>query len=135
MRIGLMTALMVVAAMASADAPSTPASAKEAAPATSEAAAQPADTSATQVNGDQATAAAKVEEDKPFKPPAGYRAKRVDGQQVYCTKIVVLGSRFPKEDCRTEAQLRELELRKQEMRGDMEQRNRVCAGGGACQNF
>ena len=32
---------------------------------------------------------------KPFKPPAGYRPKRVNGEQVYCTKIVMLGSTLP----------------------------------------
>ena len=49
-----------------------------------------ADQPAAQANLTEATTKA-VEDDKPFKPPTGYRAKRVNGNQVYCTKVVVLG--------------------------------------------
>jgi hypothetical protein len=127
MRIVLTTALAMVAAIALADEPSAPNAKTEAA---AEAAAeQPA----AQATSTEATAKA-AEDNKPFKPPTGYRAKRVNGEQVYCTKVVVLGSRFAKEDCRTEAQLRDLEAQKASMRGEMDQRNRVCAGGGACQD-
>ena len=58
-------------------------------------------------------AAATTEDGKPFKVPAGYRAKSVGGKQMYCATTVVLGSRFGKEKCRTEAQLRELERQKE----------------------
>ena len=138
MRSALTTALMVVAALAFADEPNAPAQppAEAAATKTEAAAEATPEKPAAQLTATEAAATAAVaeqEEDKPFKPPAGYRSKRVDGKQVYCTKVVVLGSRFPKEDCRTEAQLRELELRNQEMRGDIDSRNRLCAGGGACQ--
>jgi hypothetical protein len=52
---------------------------------------------------------------------------------VYCAKIVVLGSRFPKEDCRTEYDLRQLALRKQEMRRDVDASRAICASAnGAC---
>jgi len=57
----------------------------------------------------------------------------VNGDQVYCTKVVVLGSRFPKEDCRTEAQLRDMEAQKASMRTEMGQKGAVCASSnGAC---
>jgi hypothetical protein len=116
----------MVTAMAWADEPSTPdAKAEAAAEAT-------ADQRAAQANSSAAMTKAAVEEDKPFKPPTGYRAKRINGNQVYCTKVVVLGSRFPKEDCRTEAQLRDLEAQKASMRGEMDQKNKVCSGQGAC---
>ena len=117
----------MVVSMAWADEPSTPDAKNETA---AEAAAdQPA--APAQANATEATT--KVADDvKPFKPPTGYRAKRVNGNQVYCTKVVVLGSRFPKEDCRTEAQLRDLEAQKGAMRGEMDQRNKVCSGQGAC---
>jgi pyruvate/2-oxoglutarate dehydrogenase complex dihydrolipoamide acyltransferase (E2) component len=128
MRMVLMTALALVATMAWADEPSAPnAKSETAAETTADQPAAPA-----QANATEATAKA-AEADKPFKPPTGYRAKRVNGSDVYCTKVVVLGSRFPKEDCRTEAQLRDLEAQKASMRGEMEQRNKVCASGnGAC---
>jgi hypothetical protein len=129
MRIVVTMALAVVAATAAwADEPSTPEAKSETA---AEAAAdQPA--APAQANSTEATTKAAAEEEKPFKPPSGYRAKRVNGMEVYCTKIVVLGSRFPKEDCRTEAQLRDLEAQKGSMRGEMDQKKAICSGAGAC---
>ena len=128
MRIALTSALMMMATLAWAAEPQAPADTKtEAAAATSE---KPAE----QAAADSTTAAiAPAEEPKGFKPPPGYRAKRVNGEKVYCTKIVVLGSRFAKEDCRSESQLRDLEAQKASMRGEMDQKNRVCASAnGAC---
>ena len=129
MRIVLMTtALMAMAAIAWADEPSAPDQKTEAA-----AEAKAEATTETAVKPDaQANANTAVQEEKPFKPPQGYRPKRVNGDQVYCTKVVVLGSRFPKEDCRTEAQLRDLAAQKEAMRGEMDQKNKVCSGAGAC---
>jgi hypothetical protein len=46
--------------------------------------------------------------------------------------MVVLGSRFTKEDCRDEAALRDLEVQKASMRNELDQRNHVCSGGSAC---
>ena len=131
MRIVLATALAMVTAMAWADEPSAPTAKSEAA---AEAAAdQPAaQANSTEATTTDATTKDAVDDDKPFKPPTGYRAKRVNGNQVYCTKVVVLGSRFPKEDCRTEAQLRDLEAQKASMRGEMSQKGAVCTGAGAC---
>jgi hypothetical protein len=126
MRIVLTTVLAMVATMSFADEPSAPSAKAEAG---AEAA---ADRPAAQANSTEPMAKAVAGDDKPFKPPTGYRAKRVNGNQVYCTKVVVLGSRFPKEDCRTEAQLRDLELQKESMRNEMNQRNHVCSGQGAC---
>ena len=131
MRIVLATALAMVTAMSWADEPSAPTAKSEAA---AEAAAdQPAaQANSTESTTTDATTKDAVDDDKPFKPPTGYRAKRVNGSQVYCTKTVVLGSRFAKEDCRTEGQLRDLERQKEAMRGEMDQRNHVCSGQGAC---
>jgi hypothetical protein len=129
MRIVLTTVLAMVAAMAWADEPSAPnAKSETAAQAAADQPAAPA-----QANATEATTKAAVDSDKPFKPPTGYRAKRVNGNEVYCTKVVVLGSRFPKEDCRTEEQLRDLEAQKASIRAEMGQKNAVCASGnGAC---
>lgn len=69
-----------------------------------------------------------------FNPPNGYKM-RVEGQAtVYCTKLVVLGSRFPKEDCRTQAELEDLALQREAMRGEMEQRGHTCTSAGGCAN-
>ena len=122
MRIALTTALMVVAAIAWADEPTTPAQTQT--PAASEATQENA--AATQENAaEQATAsepaaeqaaateqpaepAADQADTKPFKIPPGYRSKRVNGKTIYCSSTVVSGSRFGKEKCRTEQQLREI---------------------------
>lgn len=126
MRIALTAALMIVATIAFADEPSSPKAEGTATEATTEKSATPAPAAET-------TAAAVQEDDKPFKPPVGYRPKRVNGDQVYCMKIVVLGSRFPKEDCRTESQLRDLELQRESMRNEMNQKMHECtSGNGGC---
>src|SRR4030095_12707626 len=122
MRIALLTtALMMVAAMAWADEPSAP-------DPKAEATAQPPAKRAEQATANETTTAslAAKDESKPLKPPAGYRPKRINGEQVWCAKMVVLGSKFPKEDCRNEAQLRELIRNQESMRTDMEQRTRTC---------
>jgi hypothetical protein len=52
---------------------------------------------------------------------------------MYCRKITVLGSRFPKDVCMSESQLREQEANKDAFGRDKDQASRVCACGGACQ--
>ena len=69
-----------------------------------------------------------------FKPPAGYKAKVENGRTMYCRRTTVLGSRFAKDVCMTEAQLRDFQLSNEGMRSNKDQTSRVCAGGGACQN-
>jgi hypothetical protein len=130
----LTTALMMVATMAWSDEPAAPATQPEAAATASQpadAAASPTTEAATSDTATATTAAA--DNKKPLRPPAGYRPKRINGQQVWCAKMVVLGSKFPKEDCRNEAELRELIRTRESMRTDMEQRLRTCASdNGAC---
>jgi hypothetical protein len=127
MRIALTTALVLMAAMAFADEPSAPESKTEA---TAEAA---SDKPAAQPTATETMAKAEVKDSKPFKPPAGYKAKRSNGEQMYCSKTVILGSKFPIEDCRTEAQLRDMERNKRTMREDLN-RARTCSGGGCNAN-
>ena len=69
-----------------------------------------------------------------FTPPPGYKRRVENGQVVYCAKIVVLGSRFPKDDCRTQPELEDLELRKAEQRGNFEQNRAVCTSAAGCAN-
>jgi hypothetical protein len=125
----LLAATMVCAEEpSSADAKPTPAAeATQASP--TEPAAEPAasEQAAQQSTATEATAdaaeqpaaddAAKADEAKPFKVPPGYRAKRINGKQMYCTASgQVTGARLSgKEQCRTEDQLRAIEKRKAEM--------------------
>jgi hypothetical protein len=125
MRILTLTALLALAGCASQDVAGPSSSA--AAPAAADApVAQVASTSAP-----EATAAAQP--NSVFRPPPGYKRRPDMGENIYCTKIKVLGSRFPKDDCRSEAELRDLEQQRESARGEMDQRNKICAGGGACQ--
>ena len=59
-------------------------------------AAKPADDAATKSSDGQGQASAPV--------PAGYKAKEIGGEKVYCRKTTPLGSRFPTEVCMTVAQ-------------------------------
>lgn len=140
MRLALAMVLIVTATMAWADEPSapdakteaTPAAAQEApveqAPATEQTTEQTTE-AATEESAEQATATAETataDADKPFKVPAGYRSKTVNGKQMYCSSNVTLGSRFGKEKCRTEAQLRKMEAKAP----PPDQSNPACSGGG-----
>lgn len=128
MRTALLTsALLVVAAIAWADEPSAPDTKTEAAAETTSA------KSADKVAANETTTASIATEDKKIlKPPAGYRPKRINGEQVWCAKQVILGSRFPKEDCRNEEELREMIRNKEAMRSDMEQRTKACTSLAGC---
>jgi predicted component of type VI protein secretion system len=67
-----------------------------------------------------------------YKPPAGYKKRVANGQTIYCAKIVVLGSRFPKEDCRSQGELEDMEMQKEGMRSEMSRRQAICGAAAAC---
>jgi len=67
-----------------------------------------------------------------YKPPSGYKKRVANGQTIYCAKIVVLGSRFPKEDCRSQGELEDMEMQKEGMRSEMSRRQAICGSSGAC---
>jgi hypothetical protein len=134
MRIALTTAILLAAAMVCAEEPSSADAKAVPAPEATQAdpneqAAEPAEqkaatdqeSAATEATADAtepAADAAKAEEEKPFKVPPGYRAKRINGKQMYCISSGgVTGARLSsKEQCRTEDQLRAIEKRKAEQR-------------------
>lgn len=126
MRIALTAALMIVAAIAwGEDSSSSETKAETSVEATQ---AQPVEsTSATEPATEQTTeqtapaTATTMEQDKPFKIPAGYREKRVNGKVMYCSSRVTSGSRFGKDTCRTEEQLRALERQKEAARSESNQ--------------
>jgi hypothetical protein len=79
-------------------------------------------------NAAAATKTAAVEEKpKTFKAPAGFRSRTVGGETRYCQQQVVLGSRFGKEVCYTQAQVKDLEANIAAQRQDMA-RTGVCGG-------
>jgi hypothetical protein len=129
MRILTFTALIALAGCASQNGAGT------VSPAASDAPAQASEAPVAQVAATQPTDATTVAADAEsvFRPPPGYKRRPDMGENIYCTKIKVLGSRFPKDDCRSEAQLRDLEQQRESARGEMDQRKTICAGGGACQ--
>ena len=67
-----------------------------------------------------------------FKPPPGFKAK-IDGWDiVYCKTMTVLGSRFPKQLCMSEAQLKDHMAGNEAMRQNKDQVLRICPTPGAC---
>lgn len=68
----------------------------------------------------------------PYKPPHGYRMKIVGGEKMYCSKTVVVGSRFAKEICMTQEQLVDLKARETDVQRELSRGQTVCAGGSGC---
>lgn len=77
----------------------------------------------------ETVAAAKEEE---FKPPPGYLKKKRGDKVLYCKKITETGSRFATEKCYDEAQIRDLELMKEQNNRDFDQRRAICSNAGIC---
>lgn len=118
-----MLCLIVLAVLSGCS--SQPQTASPLAPATTPALANAAPTEST---------AAKVTTPSEFNPPAGYRKREENGRVFYCAKLKVLGTRFAKEDCRTQRELEDLEQQKASMRGEMDQRKSVCTSAAGCAN-
>jgi 2-oxoglutarate dehydrogenase E2 component (dihydrolipoamide succinyltransferase) len=132
MRILLILAMAGLAACSTA--PTESVSDQPAAAPAPAAAAAPAPAAAPSAPASPAAAAAPAaQEEAEWRPPAGYKARVENGNRVYCRKTTVLGSRFAKDVCMTEAQLRDFEQSNEGMRQNKDQTSRMCAGGGACQ--
>ncbi|MBK7903103.1 MAG: hypothetical protein IPJ97_09305 [Proteobacteria bacterium] len=74
-------------------------------------AAKAADASTTKSGDGQEPAVARV--------PAGYKAKEIDGEKVYCRKSTPLGSRFPTEVCMTVAQYEDSVRQRDQLRQEL----------------
>ena len=77
-------------------------------------------------------AATKASTTGDYKPPAGYKKRVANGHTLYCAKMVVLGSRFPKEECLTQTELELLEMQKAGMRNDISRKQAICGTAAAC---
>jgi hypothetical protein len=95
-------------------------------------AATPAATPQTTALGGELKAEAAGSSRRDFKPPLGFKAKIVDWEILYCSKMVVTGTRFPKEICMTEMQLKEHMTNNDEMRRDVNKVTRTCTSTEAC---
>jgi hypothetical protein len=127
----LILIVLAVSAAASnpsiADAPPANATAPAAKPSVSDESKAPA----TEPNAAAKTepqAQATDSEQRAFKPPPGFKAKILDWGIVYCKKMPVLGSRFPKDVCMSEAELKEYLANNDAMRRDKDQASRICTG-------
>lgn len=75
--------------------------------------------------------AAKVSK-VPFGLPAGFKPTRIDGELFYCRKMVVLGSRFPKQLCLNEDQLKEHMAGTEAMKRNKDQVSNLCTSKAGC---
>jgi len=62
------------------------------------------------------------------KIPIGYKLVVKNGQELYCRKETILGSRFPQTICLDENGLKELEARGQSVRDDLTRSEGKCVG-------
>ncbi len=74
----------------------------------------------------------EAKEPEEFKVPAGYRARKRGKKMVYCKSDMESGTRFAKERCFDEAQLRQQELAREQENSTLEQSRRVCATTETC---
>jgi len=86
-------------------------------------AAEPSATSASATAPAATTTAATPKAETP-KVPAGYKAKTVDGETLYCRKSTPMGTRFPTEVCMTQAQYLENERNRQSMRNELQDKQK-----------
>jgi hypothetical protein len=68
----------------------------------------------------------------PFDLPPGFKPTRISGELFYCRKMVVLGSRFPKQLCLNEDQLKEYMARNEAMKRNKDEVSRLCTTKEGC---
>jgi hypothetical protein len=68
----------------------------------------------------------------PFNLPPGFKPTRISGELFYCRKMVVLGSRFPKQLCLNEDQLKEHMAGNEAMKRNKDEVSRLCTSKDGC---
>jgi hypothetical protein len=68
----------------------------------------------------------------PFDLPPGFKPTRISGELFYCRKMVVLGSRFPKQLCLNEDQLKEYMAGNEAMKRNKDEVSRLCTSHDGC---
>lgn len=103
-----------------------------AAQATDTVAVQPASSKATATTPSEPSRATEKKKERDFKAPAGYKMKMAGTRTLYCKKTTVLGTRFPREVCMTEAQLKDHLATNDSMRREKDQSSRICDNPATC---
>ena len=67
-----------------------------------------------------------------FNPPPEFKPTRISGELFYCRKMVVLGSRFPKQLCLNEDQLKEYMAGNEAMKRNKDEVSRLCTSHDGC---
>ena len=130
MRLFVLWSLIVMGGCAANPGPSPGSDAAAASPqaAASAPAAAPAATAAPSPAAQPAEKVSKV----PFDLPAGFKPTRISGELFYCRKMVVLGSRFPKQLCLNEDQLKEHMAGIEAMKRNKDQVSNLCTSKAGC---
>jgi hypothetical protein len=68
----------------------------------------------------------------PFDLPPGFKPTRISGELFYCRKMVVLGSRFPKQLCLNDDQLKEYIAKNEAMKRNKDEVSRLCTTKEGC---
>ena len=68
----------------------------------------------------------------PIDLPPGFKPTRISGELFYCRKMVVLGSRFPKQLCLNEDQLKEHIEGNEAMKRNKDEVSRLCTTKDGC---
>jgi hypothetical protein len=100
-------------------------------PVSDAAAASPAPASPAAAQPAAAQPAEKVSK-VPFDLPPGFKPTRISGELFYCRKMVVLGSRFPKQLCLNEDQLKDHMARTEAMKRNKDEVSRLCTSHDGC---
>jgi predicted ABC-class ATPase len=66
---------------------------------------------------------------KKVSTPAGYKAVERSGTTFYCAKVATLGTKFKQEICMTQDEHDEVQRRGENVRQDLRQTTKMCAGG------
>lgn len=81
--------------------------------------AQPVDSPATAADG---------AEQRDFSPPPGFRKVQRGKHTLYCKRDTEIGTRFLKESCFDELQLRDYLMRQQQMKTELDRIRSMCGG-------
>jgi hypothetical protein len=112
---------------------SAPAKAPDSKPAATVAPAPAAATARAAVPAQKALAATNDNE-KPIRPPPGWKVKKKGDATMYCRETTVIGTHFLQVMCMNEDQLRQFMTNATAMQQDLYQHQTLCASAAGCTN-
>jgi len=75
---------------------------------------------------------AAAHQEKVFKPPPGFRAKKRGDKVLYCIQDSAVGTRFKTEKCYDDDQMKAYLLAREQNNRDFDQRRAICSYPRAC---